>query len=147
MLHPVLSSLLVSPSTFSLGGRQVKGSCVKPTKKNNRSRHCRLPVRLRVSYRLNLAAPVTITLKHEVAGRKLGRRCVTPTKKNGKHPKCTLLVNLPGRITLAGRSGANHFTFNGKIGGHNLGPGMYQLIASPTVTGGTPRKVTFTIVA
>ena len=147
MLHPVLSSLLVSPSTLSLGGRQVKGSCVKPTKKNNRSRHCRLPVRLRVSYRLNLAAPITITLKHEVAGRKLGGRCVTPTKKNGKRPKCTVLVNLPGRITLAGRSGANHFTFNGKIGGHNLGPGMYQLIASPTVTGGTPRKVIFTIVA
>ena len=69
VVHPALSSLLVSPSKFSLGGRQVKGSCVKPTKKNNRSRHCRLPVRLRVSYRLNLAAPVTVTLEHEVAGR------------------------------------------------------------------------------
>ena len=47
---------------------------------------------------------------------------------------------------LAGRSGANHFTFNGKIGGHNLRPGTYQLIASATVNGGTPRNVTFTIV-
>ena len=72
---------------------------------------------------------------------------MTLTKKNSRHPKCTLLVTLPGRLTLAGKSGANHFTFNGKIGGHNLGPGMYQLIASPTVTRGTPRKATFKIVA
>jgi hypothetical protein len=80
-------------------------------------------------------------------GRKLGGRCVTPTKKNRRHPKCTLLVTLPGRLTLAGKSGVNHFTLNGKIGGHNLDPGMYQLIASPTGTRGAPSKVTFKIVA
>lgn len=46
-----------------------------------------------------------------------------------------------GKITLIGKAGANEFTFNGKIGGHQLGPGAYELIATPT--GGKPRTVTF----
>jgi hypothetical protein len=137
-----LSSLRVSPSRFSLAGRRVKGRCVKPTTKNSGDKRCRRPVRLRVGYTLNLGATVTFTLKRQASGRNVNGRCVKPTKKNSKHRKC--LLSLPGKITLPGKSGANHFTFNGKIGGHQLGPGTYELIATPT--GGKPRNVTFNIV-
>ena len=70
--------------------------------------------------------------------------CVTTTRKNSKHPKCIRLVSLSGKLIRAAASGANHFTFNGKIGSHKLGRGTYELIAVPA--GGAPRNVTFTIV-
>jgi hypothetical protein len=53
------------------------------------------------------------------------------------------LVNSQGQIALAGKPGANKFTFTGKVGGHSLGPGTYQLIATPTA--GSSQTVTFTI--
>ena len=52
-------------------------------------------------------------------------------------------MNAPGKLTLAGHAGANQSTFNGKIGGHQLGPGTYQLITTPA--GGSSRAVTFKI--
>jgi DNA-binding beta-propeller fold protein YncE len=140
-----LSNLRVSPRRFSLAGRKVKGRCVKPTKSNGRNKRCRRPIRLRVSYTLNASAVVTITLKRQAPGRKVNGRCVKPTKKNSKHRKCMRLLGVPGKITLADKHGSDHFTFNGKIGRHKLGPGTYQLLATPT--GGKPKKVTFRIVS
>jgi hypothetical protein len=96
---------------------------------------------LRISYTLNVAATVTLTLKRQVPGRKVNGRCVKPTKNNHRHGTCTRLVNVPGELTLAGQAGANQSTFNGKIGGHQLGPGTYQLIATPA--GGSSSTVTF----
>jgi hypothetical protein len=139
-----LSNLRVSPSKFSLAGRKVKGHCVKPTKKNKNHRRCRRPITLRVSYTLNVAGTVTFTLKRQAPGRKVKGRCVTPTRKNRKHRKCTRLVSVRGKIVKSGKAGANQFSFNGKIGGHTLGPGTYELIATPTR--GNSRKVTFKIV-
>ena len=52
-------------------------------------------------------------------------------------------MNAPGKLTLAGHAGANQSTFNGKIGGHQVGPGTYQLITTPA--GGSSRAVTFKI--
>lgn len=52
-------------------------------------------------------------------------------------------MNAPGKLTLAGQPGANQSTFNGKIGGHQLGPGTYQLTATPA--GGSSSTVTFKI--
>jgi hypothetical protein len=48
-----------------------------------------------------------------------------------------------GSITKTGTAGANSFTWNGKIGGHQLGPGTYQLIATPSR--GLPHTVKFRI--
>ena len=75
-------------------------------------------------------------------------RCAKQTKKNDKQARCTRLVALQGSITLAGKTGANAFAFAGRIGGRPLGPGRYQLTASPTANGhtGTPQTVTFKIV-
>jgi len=140
---PAISSLAVSPRSFSLAGRKVGGHCVKPTKKNNGNKHCRRPIRLRVSYKLNIAARVTLKLERQVAGRKVNGRCVKPTKNNGKHKKCKRLVNVPGQVTLSGNAGINQFTFTGKIGRHELGPGTYELIATPN--GGNARSTSLKI--
>jgi hypothetical protein len=141
---PALSKLSVSPSRFSLLGRKVGERCVKPTRKNRAHKRCRLPIKLRVSYTLNVAASVTFALKLQAAGRDIRGHCVKPTKTNRKHKTCTRFLPVRGKITLAGAAGADHFTFNGKIGGQSLGPGTYQLIATPT--GGKSMNVTFKIV-
>ena len=139
-----ISKLRVSPSVFSLAGREVSGKCVKPGKNNNTNPHCRRPIRLRVSYTLDVSATVTFTLTREAPGRKVNGRCVKPNKKNSKRPKCTRPVSVSGKIIQSGTAGTKHFTFNGKIGGHTLGPGTYELIATPT--GGKPETFTFEIV-
>jgi len=72
----------------------------------------------RISYRLNVSDKVTFTLT-----------------RNGHR--------VHGKIVKSGHAGANHFTFNGKFGGHALGPGTYRLIATPT--NGKPKKKLFTI--
>jgi hypothetical protein len=138
-----ISSLRVFPERFSLAGRRVNGRCVKPTRQNQSNEQCRRPTALRISYTLNVGATVTLTLKRRLAGRKDNDRCVKPTTKNRTHRKCTRLVNVPGRLRLAGRAGANHSTFSGKIGGHQLGPGAYQLIATPA--GSSSSAVSFKI--
>ena len=140
---PVISSLRISPTSFSLTGRRVHGQCVKPTRKNNDSKRCRRPTTLRITYTLDVAAPVTVTLKRRVAGRKVNGGCVKQTKENRTHRKCARLVNVPGALRLAGQAGANQSSFNGKIGGRQLGSGAYQLIATPA--GGNSSTVTFKI--
>jgi hypothetical protein len=140
---PAISGLAVFPTSFSLTGRMVNGRCVKPTSQNKRNKPCKRPSTLRISYTLNVAATVTVTLKRQVPGRKVNGRCVKPTKNSRKHPTCPRLVNVPGTLTLAGQAGANQSAFNGKIGGHQLGPGAYQLIATPA--GGSSSQVTFKI--
>jgi len=132
----------------SIAGRKVHGRCVKPTRKNKRHSHCRRPIRLKITYTLNIAATVTLTLKRDAAGRKVNGRCVTPTKKNRTRPKCTRLVTVAVSITLRGNAGANAFALTGKIGRRRLGPGAYQLTAAPSATGraGARKRVTFTIV-
>ena len=139
-----LSRLHVSPSSFSLSGRKVKGRCVKPTRKNGHHQRCRRPISLRVSYTLNVADTVTLRIERQVAGRKVKGRCVKPTRGNGKHRKCNRFLRVRGKITLHGVPGANHFTFTGKIGGRRLGLGTYRLIATPA--GGNTTKVIFKLV-
>jgi DNA-binding beta-propeller fold protein YncE len=138
-----LSGLRVSPVKFSLAGRKVKGSCVKPTSANRSKRHCQLAIKLKISYALNTAATVAVTFARQGAGRKVNGRCVKPTAKNRKHSRCTQMSAIHGRITKTGKAGPNSFVFNGKIGGHKLGAGTYRLTATPG--GGAPRTVTFNL--
>jgi Big-like domain-containing protein/lactonase family protein with 7-bladed beta-propeller len=141
---PALSKLRVSPSKFSLAGRRVGGRCVKLTKKNRAHKHCTLAIKLRVSYTLNVATTVTSTLKRQAAGRKVNGRCAKPTNKNHKHKKCARLVDVHGKIARTGTAGANQFSWNGQIGGRKLGPGIYELTATPA--GGKPSSVSFKLV-
>jgi streptogramin lyase len=140
---PVLASLLVSPHTFLLTGRKVNGRCITWAKQNHARKPCKRPITLRVSYMLNVSATVTFTLIRQAAGRGVNGRCVKPTRKNKRLRKCTQLVAVPGGLVLAGMPGANEFTFNGKMGGHTLATGTYQLTATPS--GGNPRTVNFKI--
>ncbi len=75
-------------------------------------------VRLRISYKLSVADKVIFTLK-----------------RSGHKVK--------GKIVKSGKAGANRLTFNGKIGGHSLGAGTYQLVATPAR--GKPKKAKFTL--
>jgi hypothetical protein len=144
---PSLSRLGISPHQLSIAGRVVNGRCVKPTKKNHADKRCPLAIKLHVNYTLNTAATVTLRLKRKAPGRNVNGRCVKPTNKNKQHKRCTRLVSLHGSITLTGHTGPNSFTFNGKLGGHTLGPGSYQLTATPTANGqaGTPQTTTLKI--
>lgn len=88
-----------------------------------------------------------ITVAREFPGRLVDGRCEAPTPRNSKEPGCTRLVAVPGSLTESGQQGTNSFVFDGRIGGHTLNPGNYQLTATPTANGqtGTPRTDTFTI--
>jgi hypothetical protein len=131
------TALRVSPSTFKLTGREVKGRCVKQTAKHNNQPRCKRPIKLHIIYTLTAPAIVTFTLKRLSPGRKSKGRCVEPTAHNNKHKHCTRHKNVRGAITHTGNTGANTFTFNSNIGGQKLGPGCYQLIA--TTPGGSQR--------
>jgi hypothetical protein len=122
----------------------MRGRCVSPTTKNNARRHCRRQIELTVSYTLSRPASVTFTLKRKAPGRKANGKCVKPTQKNKHNKRCTRLVSIHGKLVKAGEAGANRFVWDGKIAGHELAPGSYQLIATPT--GGKPETLAFGIV-
>jgi hypothetical protein len=128
----VLSRLRVLPKTFRLAGRRVNGRCVKQTATNRIQQPCTRHVKLTVSYRLNIPARVRITIKRAAPGRLSKRRCVAPASDNRTHRRCTRLLALRGTLTKNGRQGSNNFTFNGRIGWRRLGPGAYQLVATPS---------------
>lgn len=142
---PAISKLTVSPSKFSLSGRRVDGHCVRATKKNSHDGPCRRTISLRVSYALNVAARVILTLKQQAPGRRTKGRCLRPTKTNRKGKSCTRLIRLRGSIVKNSSAGVTRFTFNGTLGGHALGPGTYLLIATPG--GGQPKRARFKIVS
>jgi len=142
---PTVSRLRVSPHKFSLAGRLVKRHCVAPTGHTGASKPCRRAVSLRVTYKLNVAAGVVITIARETAGRAVKGRCVAPSRRNSSRRACPRFLPVRGKITRGGSAGANRFVFNGRIGRRSLGPGTYQLIATPT--GGRSTKVTFEVLA
>ncbi|MBV9607259.1 MAG: galactose mutarotase [Solirubrobacterales bacterium] len=139
-----LSRLSLSAHKISVAGRKVGGRCVTPTPKNTTDKQCRLPIHLAVAYRLSAGGSVTFTVHREVAGRKVNRSCVAPTRKNKRDKQCTRLIKLHGRLIKVGKAGANRFVWNGAIGGRELGPGTYEITATPA--GGSPQAATFTIV-
>jgi hypothetical protein len=143
-----LSALRVSPNKLSLTGRLVNRRCIKPTSKNREDKPCRRPVAVNLTYTLNLAARVTLTIATRLPGRSVGGRCVTPTSKNQKHKPCTRAIALPGSVSDSNTAGSNTFTFTGRIGGRTLGPGSYLLSVTPTAGGqsGTPHTVAITLV-
>jgi hypothetical protein len=83
---------------------------------------------------------VRFTVVQPEPGRKArGGRCVKPTRANRKARKCTRLVTLTGSFTRGGKAGANSFRFTGRLAGHRLKPGKYQLVATPSAGGRTGR--------
>lgn len=125
-----LSGLGISPHKASIAGRKVKGKCVNPTAKNKGEPHCRRAINLNVTFTLNTAGTVTLTISRQGPGRKVKGKCVKQTKKNAGKKKCTRTTNVPGSIAISGKTGANTYAFNGNIGGKKLTPGKYTLKAA-----------------
>jgi WD40 repeat protein len=144
---PSLSGLVVSPRTFALTGRLVKGRCVPTSSANRSHRQCTRPFKLRIGYQLSIPARVTITIAQRLPGRSVHGRCVKPTRANHQHRSCPRMVALPGTITVSGGQGANRLIFNGRIGGRRLNAGSYRLTATPSANGqtGSPRTIGFTL--
>jgi Divergent InlB B-repeat domain len=144
---PLLSALAVVPRVFVLTGRLVKGHCVVATHANRRHRRCARAITLRISYQLTAPARVMITIARVLPGRRAAGHCVKPTRGNRQHHRCVRLVAVPGALTANSTAGANSVTFHGRIGGHRLTAGHYQLKASPTANGhaGSSRTITLTI--
>jgi hypothetical protein len=69
--------------------------------------------------------------------------CVAPSAHNKRDKRCTRLIAQRGKLVKAGNPGADKFAWNGKIAGHKLAPGTYELIATPA--GGASQTVAFTI--
>jgi hypothetical protein len=143
----VLREVHITPRTFTLTGRRVAGRCVKITRANRHHQTCTRAIDLQISYQLAAPAQVTFTITRLLPGRLSHVRCVQPTRENRKHRGCTRVVPIRGARTVYGQTGSNTLTFAGRIGGHKLTPGRYQLTVIPTVKGqsGTRRAVTFTI--
>lgn len=96
-----------------------------------------------VSYMLNEPASVRFTVAQAQPGRiARGGLCAKPTKANPGAHSCTRLVALPASFTLAGSAGANRFRFTGRLAGHKLKVGRYQLLATPISDGKTGRAAT-----
>jgi hypothetical protein len=144
---PTLSALRISPRRFVLTGRRVHGGCVTATEANSHDLRCKRPVKLRVSYQLSTSAQVSLTIARLLPGRRVNGRCVSSTQENRRHHRCTRIVPVSGTLTIHGHTGSNSFSFNGRIGGHRLGPGGYRLTAIATASGqaGSLASITFAI--
>jgi hypothetical protein len=146
-MGPVLSALRMTPRTFVLTGRRVHGRCVSTRAARGRGPRCTLAVRLRVRYRLNEAATVTVTLRQRLRGRRVNGRCVSAAHGLTLRPACRLLITIPRIWVLSARSGSDVLWFTGLGGRHRLAPGRYVLVLAPVVAGqaGRPQTITFTI--
>jgi hypothetical protein len=146
-VKPQAAGLAVSPQTFVVTGRMVKGHCVVTAQSNRTQPACKRTVALRVSFTLNIPARVTFTLQQAASGRLVNRRCVAPTKSSSHKRSCTRLVAVPGSFARNGAAGTNSFTFNGQVGPRKPTIGSYWLTAFPATNGqvGNAQRVSFKI--
>ena len=143
---PVLSKLRISPRRFAMLGHLHDGRCVTGRRTGHDRRPCRRAIALRVSYELSRAASVRFKVERVRAGRRVGRRCVAVTALDRRHKRCNRLLPAGG-VTLGGMPGVNEFVIRRRIGGHELSPSRFFLLATPIVDGksGKPKRVSFQI--
>ena len=134
---PHATALSVSPRSFTLTGRLVKGRCVATSRANRTHGHCTRSIVLRISFKLDIPSRVTFTIKRARSGRLVKGQCIASTRANRHNRSCARLIAVGGSFTQPGNAGSNSFTFNEPIGGQSLTPGSYRLTATPTSNGGT----------
>jgi hypothetical protein len=102
------------------------------------------PFSLHVAYTLSAGGGVTFTVEQRGDGRLVRGRCVLLTHANRKHRACARAL---GSFTRTGAAGKNGLTFRGRVGGHQLGPGSYLLVATPSAGGqkGSSRTAPFAL--
>jgi hypothetical protein len=120
---PSDSQPVLSPTTFAAlpSGASVIARATKGTT---------------ISYTDSQAA-TTRFLVRQVLGKGLlsHGKCIKPPKGHTHGRACTRLKNL-GSFTHADTAGANRFRFSGRVAGHTLKPGSYQLLSAPTNAAG-----------
>jgi hypothetical protein len=94
----------------------------------------------KVKYRLSEDATTTFTVERLIKGRKRGATCQRPSAANRKGAPCTLVVKVSGSFKHTGKSGANEFTFSGRLAGRKLGAGSYRLRAVAKDAAGNASK-------
>jgi outer membrane protein assembly factor BamB len=130
---PRVSQLHVDPRRVSVAGRKVGGQCVRQTRQNRQHSYCLNRVKLQITFRLDLAATVTLTFRRRRPGLTVNVRCRGQTTHDQRHLRCPQLAVVHGRISLVGKAGANAYLFRGAVGGAGIGPGQYQLTATPSI--------------
>ena len=143
---PLLSALRVSPHTFTLTGRLVKGRCAALTRADRHRRRCTRPLALKVSYALSLAASVTVTIERTAPGRLVQGHCQAATRAERRHRRCTR-TTARGTMTVTGKAGAGSFRLGARIGRLKLSAGSYRLLVTPIDAAGTGthQRATFQI--
>lgn len=108
---------------------------------------------VQVAFRLDEPGPVELTLARvgAVASKRAKVACPSGTaakakkgKGKAKGKKCGASL---GRVTVAGRAGANRVELRGRWRGKKLAPGSYRLTATPKAAGATSDTATFKIAA
>ncbi len=90
-----------------------------------------------VTYTDTQAATTTFSVRRVAGtGVLVHGRCVAPPRGRSVHGKrCTRFSTL-GSFSHSDAAGANRFRFTGRVRGHPLKPGSYQLVSAPTNTAG-----------
>jgi hypothetical protein len=99
-----------------------------------------------VSYKASQNALTTFTVDRVLPGYRLGSGKTCSALKRGKtrpkHAKSCTILKPKGSFTLSDDKGANDFHFNGKLHGHVLAAGSYELVAVPMANGLTGKTTT-----
>lgn len=114
----------------------------------SRKRHKRPPVGTTFAFSLNTAAQVSFDFTQSLQGRSVKGKCVAQTRKSRHLHACKRTVT-QGTLSLAGHSGANKVSFQGRLSrSQKLQPGRYTLLITATNSAGSSRTqpLSFTIV-
>jgi hypothetical protein len=123
----VLGALAIAPSRFRPAnlGEPVAAARIAAA-----------PIAAKVSYAVSKPATVTFTVQRLRSGRRVGKRCLAPARRRRHAPKCTRATTLKTTFPHAAQSGANAFTFTGRLAGRALPRGSYRLRAVAADAGG-----------
>jgi PKD domain-containing protein len=97
-------------------------------------RGSRAPVGTTFRFKLDRSARVRFAFSQIVAGRRVGARCVKATSANREQPRCDR-YRPRGTLEIAGKAGANTYSFQGKLRGVTLTPGRYRLLVTALADG------------
>jgi hypothetical protein len=135
-IPPTLRSLRLSPTRFQAArsGSGLRAAVATGT---------------RMTFALSERATVAFRVERRRGGRRVRGRCRAPTAANRRAPRCRRYVLRPGRLSWAGRAGANAVRFMGRLSERRLPRGRYRLVLTATDPAGNrsaARRIGFTIV-
>ena len=133
---PVLSGLALRPSSFRAA---PSGASIAKAKGKTGAT---------VSYRDSLGSKTTFTVTAPRPAGRSGKRCPHKRHLRAHNRKACARTVTVGKFSHSDKAGANSFHFTGRVKGHALKPGAYELTARPRAGGktGKPATVRFHVV-